>query len=591
MSVPRPEYPRPQFERGDWMNLNGAWTYEFDFSGSGKERGLEKTAGFGAKITVPFCPESKLSGVGFTDFIPEMWYHRKVTVPAAWAGKKILFHCGGIDYFMELYVDGVFAGTHTGGSSPVDLEIEKFVKPGRKHDFVIRVKDDPRSGYQALGKQSAKYASWACLYTRVTGIWQTVWLEAVDPCGLKRCTVTPDFDAGAFAFAPEFHAAPHGGKLRIRVLDGKKVAAETLVAAADTARPVLALASPKAWSPASPFLYGIEYTVLDAAGNTVDRVKSYAGLRKFHVEGDRLYLNNEEIFLRFVLDQGFYPDGVWTAPSDEALKHDIELALQAGFNGARLHQKVFEERFHYWADRLGYLTWAEFSDWGMSFWRTRDPRTAYHALRDFYAQWTSVVKRDVNHPSILAWTPFNESHEYLDLAEHRRIVSDIYDLTKTLDPTRPVNDTSGYVHVKTDLWTAHNYARDAKTLREHMETLPVWMNRPDDEKGFYNGQPYLLDEYGGVGWIPKWSKPYSSVSWGYGGMPETEQAALKRISSLTKLLLELPHMRGYCYTQLTDVEQEQNGIYTYDRRPKFDMEKIRAIFSAGPKRRKKTPRR
>ena len=585
MSIPRPEYPRPQFARDNWMNLNGTWSYEFDFSGSGAERGLAKSAGFSGRIEVPFCPESKLSGVGFTDFIPEMWYHRKVSVPAEWTGKKILFHCGGIDYFMELYVDGVFAGTHTGGSSPIDLEIEKFVKPGKEHDFVIRVKDDPRSGCQALGKQSAKYASWACLYTRVTGIWQTVWLEAADPRGLKRCTVTPDFDAGAFAFAPEFFTSPRGGKLRIRVLDGQTVAAETTVAAADTARPVLPLPSPKAWSPASPFLYGIEFTVLDAAGNTVDQVKSYAGLRKFHVEGDRLYLNNEEIFLRFVLDQGFYPDGIWTAPSDEALKHDIELAMQAGFNGARLHQKVFEERFHYWADRLGYLTWAEFSDWGIGFWRQREsPEQSNRAFRDYYAQWTSVVRRDANHPSIIAWTPFNETRGYQDLAEHRRFLSDIYDLTKTLDPTRPINDTSGYVHVKTDLWTTHNYARDAKTLREHMETSPVWMNFPEDEKEFYAGQPYLLDEYGGVGWIPKWSKPYSSVSWGYGGMPETEEAALERISSLTELLLELPHMRGYCYTQLTDVEQEQNGIYTYDRRAKFDMAKIRAIFSAEPAR-------
>jgi beta-galactosidase/beta-glucuronidase len=582
--IPRAEHPRPQFQRESWLNLNGVWTFAFDFGQSGAARDWQKSAGFEGRITVPFCPESNLSGVAHTDFIPEIWYQRLVTVPDDWQGRKIIFHCGGIDYSSEIYVDGVLGGQHTGGSSPIDWDITELVKPGQEQSLVIRAVDDLRSGVQAFGKQCPHYKSRGCSYTRTTGIWQTPWLEAVHPSGLQSCRIVPDFDNDAFAFTPRFFEATRGCRLTVRVSEGGKIVAEETSAVANGVTRVLTIPGPKPWSPSSPHLYDVELTVSNASGEVIDRVQSYAGLRKFHIEGDRIYLNNERIYLRLVLDQGFYPDGIWTAPSDDALRQDIELAMAAGFNGARLHQKVFESRFHYWADKLGYLTWSEFSDWGIGFWEhfTRKLLDYHHALRDFLAQWTAVVEDKVNHPSIIAWTPFNETADYKDLEEHRRIMRDVYDLTKALDPTRPVNESSGWVHAKTDLWTAHNYAEDAAKLKAALDTAPIWCTFPDIELQFYHGQPYLLDEWGGVRFIPEGTRPFADNSWGYGRTPMTAEQALARIRAVQRVLVEHPKVQGYCYTQLTDIEQEQNGVYNYDRTPKFDMDKVRAIFSDRP---------
>ena len=583
-SIPRAEYPRPQFQRENWLNLNGSWSYAFDFGQSGTERDWQNSKGFDGRITVPFCPESRLSGVAHTDFIPEIWYQRTVTIPAEWAGKKVIFHCGGIDYYSEIYIDGVLGGQHTGGCSPIEWDITALVKPGTEQNIVIRAKDDLRSGIQAFGKQSPWLKSKRCNYTRTTGIWQTPWLEAIHPSGLHSCRITPDFDEGAFAFTPLFFEATRGCQLKIQILDKGNVIAETTTAAANGVTRTLAVANPHAWTPTDPFLYDIELTVLDSKGNAIDAVKSYAGLRKFHVEGDKIYLNNERIYLRFVLDQGFYPEGIWTAPPDDDLKRDIELSMAAGFNGARLHQKVFESRFHYWADKLGYLTWSEFSDWGIGFWGhfTKNPGNYFQAFRDYLAQWTAVVQDKVNHPSIIAWSPFNETSGYYDYEEHKRIMRDVYDLTKALDPSRPVNETSGYVHVKTDLWTAHNYTEEADKLKEAMDTEPIWCNAPDTELQFYNGQPYILDEWGGVRYLPEGTKPFADNSWGYGNTAMTADKALDRIRAAEKVLVAHPKLQGYCYTQLTDIEQEQNGVYNYDRTPKFDAEKLSAIFSDRP---------
>ena len=258
--------------------------------------------------------------------------------------------------------------------------------------------------------------------------------------------------------------------------------------------------------------------------------------------------------------------------------------MAAGFNGARLHQKVFESRFHYWADKLGYLTWSEFADWGIGFWChfTKNPGNYFQAFRDYLTQWTAVVQDKINHPSIIAWVPFNETSEYNDYEEHKRIMRDVYDLTKALDPSRPVNETSGYVHVKTDLWTAHNYTEAADKLKEEMDTEPIWCNEPDTELQFYNGQPYIVDEWGGVRYLPEEAKPFADNSWGYGNTAMTADKALERIDAAAKVLVEHPKLQGYCYTQLTDIEQEENGVYNYDRTPKFDAEKLAAIFNARP---------
>jgi len=577
--LPRPEHPRPQFERAAWVNLNGPWTYTFDFGQSGLHAGRElfKSKGFGKTILVPFCPESKLSGVGHTDFIPAMWYHRKLAIPADWKGKRISLNFGGVDYESEIFVDGVSAGLHYGGSASFSVDLTRYVTPGKTHDLVLRVKDTTSDG-QPAGKQCFAYKSQGCHYTRTTGIWQTVWLEAVDPAGLRSCRIVPDLDGRAFVFTPVF-VSDRARTLRIMVktADGK-LAGSVEAKAVDGVAVVVPLTVVKTWSPEDPHLYDIVYETLDAAGKVTDTVKAYAGLRKVSVENGRICLNGKPYYLRFVLDQGFYPDGIWTAPSDAALKRDIELSMAAGFNGARLHQKVFEERFHYWADRLGYLTWGEMSSWGS------DP-TDVTAARNFIPEWCEVVRRDLNHPSIIAWTPYNETWNFSDVKQHQRTQNDVYELTKAIDPTRPVNGSSGDLHAKTDLWTIHNYDR-APTLgaidRPEGEVwCPTWLHNyasvQDAPYHRYDGQPYLIDEFGGLGWIPP-ERRAADNTWGYGNAIKTEEEFFSILKAEVDQIKAVKRICGYCYTQLTDVEQEQNGVYYYDRTPKFDVKKFKAVF-------------
>lgn len=574
---PRPEYPRPQFERAEWRNLNGDWTYAFDFGKSGMDRKLYESKGFDAMITVPFCPESELSGVKYTDFIPAMWYHRTIEMPAEWQGKRTMLNFQGVDYFSAIYIDGKLVGRHWGGSSPFSFDITDFISDGKPHDLVVRVEDDTRSGVQPVGKQSGNYYSQGCDYTRTTGIWQTVWLEPVDAAGLKGAYIVPDLDNARFVVRPDFRSLD-GQTIEVTVKDGNKVVSRASEVAVPGQAIALGVKNAKTWSPESPFLYDIDLVVKDKQGNVIDEVSTYAGMRKVHVEGDRLYLNNEPYFLRLVLDQGFYPTGIWTAPSDADLKKDIELSMAAGFNGARLHQKVFDERFHYWADKLGYLTWAESPSWGVN-------TNKIEAARNFLPEWEALVVRDRNHPSIIAWTPYNETWERPVDSEaamqHDRLISDTYDLTHNLD-YRPVNDVSGNYHVVTDLWTVHSYEQDPAKLVDYFKLNPdgtyVCCDPRRDVKS--SGQPFYIDEYGGIKWID--GQQFADNSWGYGEGPRTLDEFYNRLAGLTDVILAVPYMSGYCYTQLTDVEQEQNGIYNYDRSPKFDMNRIHAIFSKTP---------
>jgi beta-galactosidase/beta-glucuronidase len=328
----------------------------------------------------------------------------------------------------------------------------------------------------------------------------------------------------------------------------------------------------------------------NAEGQVVDKVDSYFGMRKIHTEGNKIYLNNKPYYQRLVLDQGFYPDGIWTAPSDAALKKDIELAQAAGFNGARLHQKVFEERFYYWADKLGYLTWGEAPSWGLD-------ANAVEAARNFITEWRNLVVRDINHPSIVAWTPLNEEF-WPDETQFPRFVNDVYTLTKQLDPSRPVNTVSGGIQILTDIWTEHHYEQDPERLRNIIyDNGRMWVrgpavqarhrgnvgfNRPVLNSPFvfprYDGSiPYILDEFGGIKCLE--ANPAKGGAWGYGSSPKTKEEFYQRLEGQVRGLISLnANMWGWCYTQLTDVEQEQNGIYYYDRTEKYDMERIRKIF-------------
>lgn len=580
-AIPRSEHPRPQFERANWLNLNGEWDFAFDFGESGIERGWNADPSeFDRTIIVPFCPESKLSGIEYKDFMPAVWYHRQIDIPASWENKRVFLHFGAVDFDCRAWLNGELVGRHYGGNISFEFEITSFLKEGA-NDLVVLATDDVRSRVQPAGKQSQTYFnSGCCKYTRTTGIWQTVWLEARPQSYLKRVRIVPDLDNDRFILTPEITGYKQGMILTTQVSspEGKKImTVETKVT--DGVPFELKLKNPRSWSPEDPYLYSLEF-ILKGRGSE-DVVYSYAGLRKIHIEGNRFYLNNKSIFLRFVLDQGYYPDGVLTAPSDEALKKDVELSLAVGFNGARLHEKIFEERFHYWADKLGYLTWGELPDWGTSF---DFPQTQVNMQNE----WREEIMRDMNHPSIIAWTPTNETarnaYQYTEV--HARWLSDLYDQTKNLDPTRPVNDASGYVHINTDLFTIHDYDQDPVTFYEryaeldpdHPETAHI--NVPDLSVK-YEGQPYIVDEYGGTFWLPEYAdepeQGKGRSQWGYGKKGAQVEDL---VEELTQVLLNNPNICGFTYTQLTDVQQEVNGIYTFERKDKFNNARLKKIFGA-----------
>ena len=575
---PRAEYPRPQFERADWVNLNGEWSFALDLSDSGRDRDFYNSKGFEQRITVPFAPESKLSGIGYTDFINSVWYQRMIQIPSAWQGKRVKLNFGAVYYESEVYIDGRFVGRHYGGSDSFAFDITDFVGDGKEHSIVVHAESDLRSGTQPGGKQSTNYYSYGCSYTRTTGIWQTVWMEAVDDMALERVQVVTDIDNEQIVVIPTYYNVAGGNTLSVEVRDGGKVVAHAESAAVQGVPVVVALKKAKLWSPESPFLYDVVYEVKDAEGKTLDRVDAYVGMRKVHIDGNKIYLNNKPYYQRLVLDQGFYPDGIWTAPSDEALKHDIEMSKAAGFNGARLHQKVFEERFHYWADKLGYIVWGEMASWDKDF-------NSVAAARNFLSEWGNIVVRDRNHPALIVWTPFNEEFG-VPSNEAGRFLTDVYNETRRLDPTRPVNTVSGGIYVISDFCTAHCYEQDGARLHSMLFDGEKFYQPQGPNGGFdrairklyYDGSlPYVLDEFGGIKCAE--TQPEGGNSWGYGDAAPTREDFYKRLEALVKAIVEhSDKICGFCYTQLTDVEQEQNGVYYYDRGEKFDMGRVKAIF-------------
>ena len=575
VDIPRPEYPRPQFERTDWVNLNGQWTFEMDFGASGEQRGWTSSKGLSKKITVPFCPESELSGIGYTDFIPCVWYQRNINIPAEWNGKKILLHFGAADYETKVYVDGKMVGEHKGAGSSFNFDITSYVKAGQQANLVVRVYDNLRGGMQPGGKQCTALYSAGCSYTRVTGIWQTVWMEAVNEQALKNVFAIPDIDQQQLVVRPEFYNEGNNNTLTVEVKDGKKTVAKRTAQASNQSTIVLPIKNAHLWSPEDPYLYDVKYTVKNAQGEVIDEVSSYMGMRKVHISGGYFYLNNKPYFQRLVLDQGYYPDGIWTAPSDEALRQDIEMSKAVGFNGARLHQKVFEERYYYWADKLGYLTWGEEASWVLNI-------NNELAVRNFLTEWAEIVVRDRNHPSLVTWTPLNETWNATP-GVYVRFVNDLYDLTKAIDPTRPINDASGDSHVKTDIWSVHDYTREPdKLIANHTIKAGVEPYRNMKGKDFlsnYAGQPYMVDEFGGLPWIPKEER---ANSWGYGANIDTVEEFYSILEKEIDALKACKHVVGFCYTQITDVEQEKNGIYYYNRKPKFDTARVKAIFEKIP---------
>jgi beta-galactosidase/beta-glucuronidase len=574
LDLVRPEFPRPQLVRdGGWLNLNGIWEFEMDFGRSGRERSVNKAASLGSEILVPYAPESKLSGIGHTDFIPAVWYRKSVHVPPSWSANRLLLHIGACDYRTWVYINGQEVGNHVGGYTPFSFDITKFVAGESNFTITVYAEDDPRSGAQTNGKQSQTYHSQGCDYTRTTGLWQTVWLESVPQTYVEHLRLTPLLDSGGALIEVRAagDVAPRGTKLRLTASsEGKKVGETTLPLSGTIAGGFLAINDPRAWAIDDPFLYDLKIELIAPAGETVDIVNSYFGLRSVTVNGYGIEINRKVVFQRLILDQGFYPDGIYTAPSDAALKRDIQLSMDAGFNGARLHQKVFDPRFLYWADKMGYLVWGEAPDWGLDL-------TNANGLSAFVLAWVEELERDFNHPAIIGWCPFNEHHPKTNPDSIRSI----YKITKAYDPTRPVIDTSGYHHVETDIYDVHEYIQDPEQFAAQFSSLnedngTVFENHKTFSTGHYvAGQPYWVSEYGGI----KWNPSASGDAWGYGEAPKTEEDFKARYIGLTDALLNNPRMCAFCYTQLTDVEQEVNGIYYYDRSPKFDPGFFKAINS------------
>ena len=580
MTIPRTEYPRPQFVRNDWLCLNGEWQFEIDQGDSGLERGLRESE-LSDTITVPFCPESKLSGVEHVDFINAVWYRREVEVPAAWDGQDVWLHFQAVDYDATVWVNGQEVARHRGGFSPFSCDCSGAVQAGQTATIVLRARD-LRGTHRAGGKQSNhNYHNRGCSYTRTTGIWQSVWPEPVPRVHMKRPRITPDLANSMFLINVPISNNRSGMKLRATLSADAKEVAQVEVAADQDLAPTVLMQVPSdschLWSIENPFLYDIRLELVDADGSVIDAADSYAGMRSITINGQSCLINGKPVFQRLVLDQGYYADGVMTAPTEEALKADIELSMAAGFNGARLHQKVFEERFLYHADKLGYLVWGEFGDWGFD--RGSQCGT-------IVAQWLEVLERDYSHPSIIGWCALNETQQNVtdQVTPLDDTTTALYLATKAMDTSRPTLDTSGYSHCVrgADIYDCHDYDQNPETFAErHAGTADgdVYINGRNKEKGTawsipYAGQPFFVSEFGGIKWNPAESD--SKESWGYGNTPKSLDVFYDRFDKLCAVLLDNKGMFAYCYTQLTDVFQEQNGIYNFDRSEKFDMARIKA---------------
>lgn len=582
MSIPRSEYPRPQFVRKDWLCLNGEWSFEIDHGDSGLSRGLLKTE-LRERITVPFCPESTLSGIGYTDFMDCVWYKRKVAIPKDWAGRNVLLHFQACDYDTTVWINETEVVRHRGGFTPFSADLRGIAAAGETVTITVRARDD-RNPPQPRGKQSMRYENFGCHYTRTTGIWQSVWMEPVPVTALRRPRITPDVANSTIQIVQPLSASAPGLKLKITLSDAKGSVVNATTAADADLSPKVDLRIPKErvrlWSIADPHLYDVAIELLDAKDKVVDSASSYAGLRGVTIDGKAIKINGQSVFQRLVLDQGFYPNGILTAPSEEALVSDIRLSMDAGFNGARLHQKVFEERFLYHCDKLGYIVWGEFPDWGSNGYGPDGDNQQHTA--SFITEWLEAIERDYSHPAIVGWCPLNETCQSLTdkVAQLDVVTRGMFLATKAMDATRPVLDTSGYSHrvSEADVYDCHDYEQDPAKFKANQAGLAE--GKPFTNKGQhhawsipYRGQPFFVSEFGGIWWNPN-AKP-GEDSWGYGGKPKSIEEFYERFDKLCAVLLDDPNMFGYCYTQLTDVFQEQNGIFTFDRGSKFDIARIR----------------
>ncbi len=555
-------HPNPQFERKNIEILNGQWDFGFQKAKLGfkfstdEQRAIEmrNKNEYPHKINVPFCVESELSGIQYKDFINMVWYKKNIEIKKN--GNRVFLCFGAADHLTTVLVNGKLAGRHKGGYTSFRFDITHLAVDGKNEIFVL-CEDDVKNQFVIRGKQSEWKKSHACDYTRTTGIWQSVYLEYMPQNYIKNFKIYPDHKNGLVTI--NFNLKGKETLSCEAFFDGKSVGKSTFVDASDNAVMQLKLDEIHLWEVGNGQLYDIEITFGE------DKVYSYFGLRNVRLDGYKFLINEKSVFQRLVLDQGFYKKGIYTAPSDEDLMKDIELSMTLGFNGARLHQKVFDPRFLYFCDKMGYIVWGEYANWGLDY---SNPKS----VDVFLKEWGEAIERDFNHPSIIGWCPFNETWNYKGRPQYDPLLSTVYDYTKAVDNTRPCIDTSGNFHVKTDIFDLHDYSYDVDFFKKNYDrfmTEDYLYQHVLVENGgrqTYRGEPVFISEYGGI----KWVSDESIKSWGYGEDVKTPEEFADRYVGLTDVILSNYKMFGFCYTQLYDIEQEQNGLYTYDREKKFD---------------------
>jgi beta-galactosidase/beta-glucuronidase len=578
-----PAYPRPQLVREHWQSLNGQWKFAFDNEKQYKHPSdlIEWTH----NIEVPYPPESKASGIGDRSFHRACWYQREFDIRAE--GGRILLHFGAVDYHARVWVNGHQVAEHQGGHISFQTDITRAMGEESRHTVTVYVEDDPQDLSKPRGKQDWQLEPHSIWYPRTTGIWQAVWLERVPQTYINKLRWTPNFD-GFEIGCETFIIGEHEENLtvEVKITRGKKVLADDHyhIIGGESHRKI-ALSDPGIddsrnellWSPEHPTLLDAEIT-LRYQDQVLDKIRSYTALRSVAVNRDRFMLNGRPYHLKLVLDQGYWPDTLLAAPSDEALRKDVELAKAMGFNGVRKHQKIEDPRYLYWADRLGLLVWEEMPS---------SYRFTPLAINRMVREWTEVIERDYSHPCVIVWVPFNESWGVPNLTAmqaHRNAVEALYHLTRTLDATRPVIGNDGWEASATDLLGIHDYDGDPERLgsryASNVTTQELFDRRRPGGRiltldGYpHRGQPIILTEFGGITYAKKAEEGVKNV-WGY-SLADSDQEFLDSYRRLLEVVNETPMFSGFCYTQFADTFQEANGLLTADRSPKLPLKEIYA---------------
>ncbi|PAD44103.1 glycoside hydrolase family 2 protein [Shouchella clausii] len=579
MALANKAFPRPKLVRTHWIDLNGSWDFEFDDQNKGVMEKWQLKSAFSQKIRVPFSYESPESGIGETAFHPVVWYSRNITIPTEQKGKRVLLHFQAVDYRATVWVNGQVVGEHVGGNTAFSFDITPYVKQGETQQIVVRA-EDSKSTSQPRGKQRWTDENFGCWYVQTTGIWKSVWLEFVADTYLKNVTVTPNFDEHAVQFDYELNTNKVEG-LQIETVVSFRGKEVRRLSCSPESRNLKLTVDLEAdihewkvahWTPKHPHLYDVAFTVYQG-GKAVDEAFSYFGLRKISTKNGQVLLNNRPIYQKLILDQGYWPHTHLTAPSLEALEQDIDAIIAMGFNGVRKHQKIEDERFYALCDQKGLLVWAEMPS-AYTFSR--------EAVGAFTSEWQEVVCQLAHYPSIIAWVPFNESWGIKDVLKSKQqqaLTEAIYHLTKSIDETRLVIANDGWEHTISDLITLHDYEEFAEAFLARYEDKEALLSNqyshnhdkyPFAEGYHYNGQPVLISEYGGIAFK-------SEDGWGYGNQVATKQAFLQRYQAITDAIKALPYVSGFCYTQITDVQQEINGLLDEKRKPKLDLTDIKAV--------------